>query len=351
MTTPNPTVIEQARRQFFGGKRLPVDQISHTILRSWIRCTDMGLDAQRTPLVELPEARELRRLHERHEALRQLCRPEMDALYSEARELAGLVILTNPDGVVLDALGDAAFADRAAQVALRPGALWSEGGIGTNAIGTAIAERRGVSVFGGEHYFPEHRVLSCAATPIVDPRGVIMGVLDMSAPAMDVNGHMLGMVRLAVEQIEHRLFRHGFDGCQTLRFQTDPGLLGVSREGVLVLKDGYIVGANRKALALAGLSWEMLDITPIEALLDHETDDIARRGQLRLRDGKVFHARLDEDGAADLAQAPAGVQNLDDMELTAIRAAVEAHKGNVSAAARHLGIHRSTIYRRLGQAY
>ncbi|MFT4089379.1 MAG: helix-turn-helix domain-containing protein [Asticcacaulis sp.] len=347
MTTPNPVIIEQARRQFFSGKGLPVDQISHAILRSWIRCTDMGLNEGKAPLAERPEARELRQLHERHEGLRRLCQPELDALYNEARDLSGLVILTNADGVVLDTLGDAGFADRAAQVALKPGVLWSEGGTGTNAIGTAMAERRGVSVFGGEHYFTEHRVLSCAAMPIVDPRGVIMGVLDMSVPAADAGAHMLGMIRMAVEQIEHRLFRDGFDGCQTLRFQTDPGLLGVAREGILVVKDGYIVGANRKGLSLAGLGWDGLDVTHVEDVLDQDVGQVRSSGVMSLRDGRRFHARMEEEGTAALAALTSG--SLEDMELTTIRAAVEAHKGNISAAARHLGIHRSTIYRRLSE--
>ena len=42
------------------------------------------------------------------------------------------------------------FASRAAQVALRPGVQWSEDGTGTNAIGTALYERRPIEVHGNE---------------------------------------------------------------------------------------------------------------------------------------------------------------------------------------------------------
>ncbi|WAC49321.1 helix-turn-helix domain-containing protein [Asticcacaulis sp. SL142] len=348
MSAPNPVMIEQARREFFDGKGLPVNQVSHAILRSWMRCTDMGLNARRAPPHEAPTSQEVRDLHDRHEALRRLCRAELDALYNEAREMSGLVILTNAQGIVLDTLGDAAFADRAAQVTLRPGVLWSEDGTGTNAIGTALAERRGVSVFGGEHYFTDHKVLSCAATPIIDHRGAIIGVLDMSAPATDAHTHMLGMVRLAVEQIEHRLFREGFDGCETVRFQTDPGLLGVAREGILVVKDGVIVGANRRGLSLIGHGWDILDEMRFEDVFAHDVAQAARDGHLTAQDGRAFAARLDTGaraGPASFETVPG--QSLDDIELSTIRAAVEAHKGNISAAARHLGIHRSTIYRRL----
>ena len=46
------------------------------------------------------------------------------------------------------------------------------------------------------------------------------------------------------------------------------------------------------------------------------------------------------------APASAGAPSLQAMADEAIRAALAAHAGNVSAAARALGVHRSTLYRR-----
>ncbi|CAL4868727.1 hypothetical protein MMA231_03016 [Asticcacaulis sp. MM231] len=345
MTTPDPQKIQKAREVFFAHKGLPVDQIGHSILRSWIRCADMGLDERSLPRVDAPTASEIRLLHEKHEALRRISRPELDALYTEAREISGIVILTNAKGEILDAVGDAGFADKAAQVALRPGILWSEDGTGTNAIGTAIAERRAVVVNGGEHYFQSHQVLTCAATPIIDPRGAVIGVLDISAPATQQNGQVIGLVRMAVEQIEHRLFRGGFDGCQTLRFQTDPNLLGVAREGILVVKDGVIVAANRRGLSLIGRTWDGLDHMHVEEIFDTSAAHLAS-GRLKAQDGREFFAQFDGE-ATGTSQPVVPQQSLEDIELSSIRQALAAHGGNVSAAARHLGIHRSTIYRRI----
>ncbi len=340
MAASSPSQVESAREVFFGHKGLPVDQIGHAILRSWIRCADLGLDARAAPHPDAPTASEIRLLHEKHEALRRICRPEIDALYNEARELSGIVILTNASGDILDAVGDPSFADKAAQVSLRPGAQWSEDGTGTNAIGTAIAERRPVIVNGAEHYFQDHSGLSCSATPIIDPRGATIGVLDISTPASQPGGFMMGMIRMAVEQIEHRLFRRGFDGCQTVRFQTDPALLGVAREGILVFKDGVVVAANRRGLSLAGRTWDGLDSVRAEEIFDSRLAS----GRLRGHDGREFHAQVDGDGDMPVPQ-PA--RSLDDIELDTIRRALALHGGNVSAAARALNIHRSTIYRRI----
>lgn len=346
--TTDPIRVEAARKAFFEKHSLPVDQVGHAILRSWIRCADMGLNAAADPRTEAPSTSDVRLLHEKHEALRRISRPELDALHAEARELSGIVILTNARGEILDAVGDPGFAGKAAEVALRPGVLWSEDGTGTNAIGTAIAERRPVAVNGAEHYFQAHRVLSCAATPIIDPRGAVLGVLDLSTPAHMQGGHMLGLMRLAVEQIEHRLFREGFESCQTLRFHSDSSLLGAAREGILVFRDGVVVAANRRGLSLTGRNWDDLDSLRFDDLFDAGG---LRPGALHLRDheGRLYHARCEEDGTAP-AVTNLTEGRLDDVETAAIRRALEAHGGNVSAAARALGIHRSTIYRKSGQS-
>ena len=347
MTVTRPEQVEQAREIFFEHNSLPVDQIGHAILKSWIRCADMGLSVRDTPKTEARSATEVRLLQEKHEALRRISRPELDALYSEARELSGIVILTNAKGEILDLVGDPAFADKAAQVALRPGALWSEEGTGTNAIGTAIAERRGIIVNGPEHYYQDHKILTCAATPIIDPRGATLGVLDISVPASQQPAHTLGLVRLAVEQIEHRLFRNGFEGCQTLRFQTDPHLLGVAREGILVIKDTVVVAANRRGLSLVGKNWDDIDHLRLDDIF--EANALATHQQkLIAHDGREFYAQLDPDEAHARSALPSNPEHLADLELKAIQDALRNHNGNISAAAAALGVHRSTIYRRLG---
>lgn len=343
------TAVQEARRAYFKQGVLPADQLGHAILRSWMRCSDMGLDAAAPAAAPDASAAEMRALQDRHEALRRLCRPELDALHAEARETGGIVILTNPEGVVLDAVGDPGFAGRAAQVALRPGAAWQEGAAGTNAIGTAIAERRPVAVHGAEHFFDAHRELTCAAAPIVDGRGAVMGVLDMSGHAAIQHLHALGLVKLAVEQIEHRLFQQAFAGCTVVRFHSDAALLGAARQGVLVFDDDRLVAANKRGLSLTGRSWADLDETRFEDLFDADLARLEGPAQLVTAAGDRFHAAVDCTGLTASRPAPAALADapLRDTELAAMRAALDACNGNVSAAAKRLGVHRATLYRRL----
>ncbi len=175
------------------------------ILRSWERCAALGLDFGARPRVEPLSSAEMRAAFDRNEALRQRCRPEIEALHADARATGGLVILTDADGLILDTLGNDSFAGRAAQVALRPGVPWSESLTGTNAIGTALIERRAVEVRGAEHYFEPHRILSCAAMPILGPDGRGPGHPRPHRTVGIHQGHALGLVGLAVDAIEHRV--------------------------------------------------------------------------------------------------------------------------------------------------
>ncbi len=247
-----PRTLLAARRQAFGPG---VAEPPPPILRSWERCAALGLDFGQRPRVEPLTAAEMRAAFDRSEALRQTCRPEIEALHADAQATGSLVVLTDADGLILDTLGSNSFAGRAAQVALRPGVPWSESLTGTNAIGTALIERRPVEVRGPEHYFEPHRILSCAAMPILGADGTVLGVLDLTGPAAIHQGHALGLVGLAVAAIEHRLLATVPPGCEVLRLHHDAGLLGTPREGVLVFEGRRLVGANRHGLALLGLTW------------------------------------------------------------------------------------------------
>lgn len=350
--------IDAARHQYFDEGRLPSDRLGHAVLRSWIRCSDMGLRERATPAPDPLPSPDLRQFHERHARIRRLCRPELELLGAEARETGSVVILTDASGMILDSLGDTAFAGRAAQVSLRPGVDWSEANTGTNAIGIALAERRAVAVHGGEHFFAGHDLLSCSATPIVDPRGAVMGVLDISGSARVSQTHALGLVRMAVSQIEHRLLSQRFDGCRVLRLHTDAGMLGTVREGALVFRDDLLVAANRRGLALAGLGWDALDQAGFEEIFALPVRAAWGLARLRGPKGEIFLCEwqdADRGGAPEfLAERPAPAApaetTLQDAETGLILRALRDCGGNVSEAARRLGIHRSTIHRRLAAA-
>ena len=134
-------------------------------------------------------------------------------------------------------------------VALRPGAIWEEQAAGTNAIGAALAERHSISVFGGEHFFEAHSILSCSAAPIFDPYGAIAGVLDLTNASCEPQALTMALVNRAAEQIERALFDAQFRDCEQMHFHSDPYLIGSSHEGSLAFEGDRMVGANRNGIS------------------------------------------------------------------------------------------------------
>ena len=276
-----PRLLRAARRELLDTGRLSVETLDEGLSRSWLRSRDFGLSPVGRP-AGAPHASgaQLRRALERQHELVAHARPVMEDLFEQTGDGDGLVILADAQGLLLGALGDGRFVDRAQRVALRPGAIWDERWRGTNAIGTALAEQRPVSVLGGEHFLERNAFLSCTAAPIRDPQGRVLGVLDISGEQRGFQRHTLALVRSAARMVEHRLFqtRHA-DGLR-LQIHVQPEGLGTPTEGLLALsEDGWILGCN--AAAQAWLGTDAARPSPLESVLPvrwAELMDWARQG-------------------------------------------------------------------------
>ena len=90
-------------------------------------------------------------------------------------------------------------------IELAPGFLYGESLVGTNAIGTAIAQRAPSVVTGTEHFADALTSMACAATPITDGAGEMIGVVDLTCAAQDFNPLLLPFAKRAAREIGHRL--------------------------------------------------------------------------------------------------------------------------------------------------
>ena len=302
---PGSNDLTQARRAFFERGNVPGADVPKIILQSWQRCRRLGLPAETSPSIEpIPDTR-LREMRERNERLWRLARAELASLSNDADASGSIVVLTDDTGWVLDAAGHPQFLDKAGRVALMPGTCWNESQVGTNAIGTAIVERRPVEVRGSEHYRSTHGILTCNATPIHDPYGHLVGVLDITGDSRAQHLHALGLVRMAVANIEHRYFDDGIDDCELLRLHRDPTLLGSAREGLLAFRAGKLVAANQAGLALLDLQREDLGRATYDGLFDDALSLLRRDGVLRDRFGRALFGRIDEGSQPRRSAAPA----------------------------------------------
>lgn len=116
-----------------------------------------------------------------------------------------LLLLADREGVVVHTAGGGAFQEEARRVRLMPGASWSEAARGTNAIGTALAEERAVTVVGAAHFSRSFHGLVCYAAPIRGPDGQVVGVLDATSELARADPTVGAAVAAAAHAIEESL--------------------------------------------------------------------------------------------------------------------------------------------------
>jgi hypothetical protein len=128
-------------------------------------------------------------------------------LAATADESQHLIVVSDANGVLLWVEGNAQVRMRAADsMNFAEGTLWSEGGAGTNAIGTALAAEHAVQVFASEHFNEIVQGWTCAAAPIHDPdTGKVIGVIDLTGEMATVHPHSMAVATATAQAVEAHL--------------------------------------------------------------------------------------------------------------------------------------------------
>lgn len=302
-THPDPARLQAARQRLHDRGEVDAALLGDTLARSWRRCLDAGLVPQGrgsgSPHASAPQ---LARARERSQVLLDLAAPLVELLLPAVHASGSLLLLADGDGTVLQAAGDERFADRAQRVALRPGACWSEALRGSNAIGSAIAERRPAVVHGAEHYLARNAFLSCCAAPVFDPAGAVAAVVDLTghrrAQPLQATVPALALAGLAARLLTQRLFDTLPAALWRIALHPQRSGLGTPAQGLLAMHDDGTLAA------LDEVARELLGAPPLQpgallcerlALPAPALRAVADRGQplpLTLPDGRILWLQL-----------------------------------------------------------
>lgn len=228
--------------------------LTPSIQKSHERSETFGLSAAMRPDYDVLPAAELTLKLEQNRVLCAHATPVMETLHEQIVNTQSMIVLTDAEGLILHSIGDDDFLRRAEKVALRPGANWAEERQGTNAIGTALAERCPTVVHGEQHYLAANRFLTCSSVPILDPYGDLIGVLDVTGDHRSYHQHTMALAKMSVQMIENHLFTNTFRETLQIAFHGRPEFLGTLMEGIAAFTcDGRFLSANRSAQFQLGL--------------------------------------------------------------------------------------------------
>lgn len=376
--------VALARQRFFENGEMPSGLVPDSVLQSWSRC----LRAKRQPgeRVEFDPVTPSRTHHalSRNRVLLDSAGPVLSELESAIQGSGCRYILTDAQGVVINASSTAGSTDDVIRLVTRVGVNLSEPEIGTSAPGIVVKTGVACAVNGAEHFFDNVTSMYCAAAPIRDAAGDLAAVLDISLENAQLPFDIPALVGMYATTIENRLLVARSLSPMLLRVQVNPTLFGSPLEGLVAVdEDGGIAWMNSTAERLltrsldlpAGerLQCEQVFGTGFQTFFAAAAHGNARlyratnglgvwvAPQLLRADGfcrtmvslaspqAEVHVAPAEPPAACPDSSEAEAVSLASANQQAIKQALVAANNNVSKAARALGVSRGLLYRRLRQ--
>ncbi|MGN6869608.1 MAG: GAF domain-containing protein [Solirubrobacteraceae bacterium] len=174
------------------------------IVRSWARCAEAGVDAER-PAPRMFDEDETRQRLDAHSLAIAL--PLLHELLADvAQDARHLAVLADECGLLLWSGGHPSMIEAATEPRFVPGCVCSERVLGTNAIGTALVLDHAVQVFSAEHFNRRLHGWTTAAAPVHDPdTGGLIGAIGLTGSFRRAHPHSLALVGAAARLAEAEL--------------------------------------------------------------------------------------------------------------------------------------------------
>ncbi|SON52592.1 sigma-54-dependent Fis family transcriptional regulator [Vibrio tapetis] len=227
-------------------------QSNNWLTTSWDRSSEAGLKRRCLPEdIRLSSSLLKQRCYQSTnliKAVEHLALPLFNQMFARTDSR---LILTDIEGVILASWGQETFREKLTAIALSTGSCWQEQLKGTNAIGTAIVEAKPVSILGEQHFIHQHRFISCSASPIFDHQGHMLGVLDVTSEQLEHELSVQVLVQNMVQLIENQLLNYIPNGSIRVDLACEKSLLNSGWQGTLIADEsGQILAQNRVACQL-----------------------------------------------------------------------------------------------------
>ncbi|WP_282072272.1 GAF domain-containing protein [Janibacter hoylei] len=213
------------------------------VIASWRRVSAAGVDPGGRPrIAPLDEAEvQRRRTHHGLDRITSELTPYLQSVVDGGH----LVVVTDADGHVLWRMGRPGVRRFADDLGFVPGSEWTEGNVGTNAIGTALVLGEPVHIQGSEHFVESHARWGCSAAPLRDPwTDEVVGVVDISGPRTAMHPSLLATASMAARLASMELLERHRRTLEDLRAGTGHLLARVSGPAAVVDRTGHVAATS-----------------------------------------------------------------------------------------------------------
>lgn len=255
--TIDQKALHELWQRFIEGEDADYSTVRPQILESWERSRAAGVNPyEPVRRILSPEALTIR-INANMELI-DVVRPYMEQLYSVVKGSGFYILFCDKDGYLLDLLGDPEIVEHARNRSmLVAGANRSESTVGTNGIGTCLAMKKPVQIWGEEHYIMPHKDYVCSGAPFYNDSGEVIGCLNLTGHSEDVHPHTLGMVISAADGITKELsIRRAYENIELISAQRNTIIQSMTSGIILLNNLGRVIQINNVALKMLGLKYE-----------------------------------------------------------------------------------------------
>ena len=359
----------------------PSGLVAEPVIQSWMRCTASHAHAASPVTFEPVTSSRVHGALTRNRELLEAARPDLASMESSLAGTDCRVLLTDGEGIIVHATHNPMAAQAPLlHMAARVGVNLSEAVVGTTAPGIVAKTGRACNVTGAEHFYDCLQMFQCAAAPIRDVTGRLAAVLNLSIESRSFGFDAASLIGLYATSIENSLLQSQSREHLVVKFQASPALLGTSMEALAgITSDGQVAWLNAVAAGLMGIPTNALPQS-VEDVFGLGLADLLRFVRYKdvvaarlpsglgiwikaclqdVADGVNFnhavalptasHGSAPSSPAMHQAGTAATTEEatLGQHNRKLIEATLAACGGNISSAARTLGVSRGTLYRRL----
>ncbi|WP_346536416.1 GAF domain-containing protein [Micromonospora sp. DPT] len=191
--------VGAAHEAFLTAGDLP-PRVRDVVAESWRRSAGALLDPEATAPVDLTD--DALESYRAGHPLARVLPLFRDLLGGIAEDGAHLMAVCDAGGRLLWVEGHPGVLRHAERMNFVPGARWDGAHAGTNAPGTALAVDHSVQIFATEHFVRPVQRWTCAAAPIHDPTGRLLGAIDITGGDHLATPQSLALVRATARAAE-----------------------------------------------------------------------------------------------------------------------------------------------------